>query len=95
MDEQPEQVYRSEVPDSEETEFLVAVDLYKRRERRPFPTWREVLAIVRSLGYRKVMERGPLPQFKAGLKNHSSRSWKLARTCRPGRRCSRSPRPSA
>lgn len=38
----------------EERIFLVAIDRYKRKHRRPFPTWREVLLIVKSLGYRQV-----------------------------------------
>jgi hypothetical protein len=35
----------------EEVEFVRAVDRYKRKFNRPFPTWSEVLAIVRELGY--------------------------------------------
>ena len=38
----------------EELEFLRAVDHYKRSKRRPFPTWIEVLDILRSLGWQKV-----------------------------------------
>jgi hypothetical protein len=38
----------------EERAFLVAMDAYRRRHRRPFPTWREVLHVAHSLGYRKV-----------------------------------------
>lgn len=37
----------------EEREFLLAVDLYKRRHRRPFPAWTELLAVVKALGYRR------------------------------------------
>ena len=40
----------------EERAFLVAVERYKRRHRRPFPTWREVLHVAHCLGYRKVAE---------------------------------------
>ncbi len=39
---------------TEEIEFMNAIDTYKRRSGRPFPTWSEVLEVVRSLGYRKV-----------------------------------------
>jgi hypothetical protein len=39
---------------TEEIEFMNAIDVYKRRSGRPFPTWSEVLEVVRSLGYRKV-----------------------------------------
>jgi hypothetical protein len=43
----------------DELEFLKAMDRYKRDNRRPWPTWSEVLAVLRSLGYRKVAEAGP------------------------------------
>lgn len=48
----------------EDTNFIKAIDLYKRERRRPFPTCKEVLAVVKSLGYRKVAETEPLPTFK-------------------------------
>lgn len=35
----------------EEIEFVRAVDHYKRKFNRPFPTWSEILAIVKELGY--------------------------------------------
>jgi hypothetical protein len=38
----------------EEVEFMRAMDEYKRRSGRQFPTWSEVLEVLRSLGYRKV-----------------------------------------
>ncbi|MFM7058217.1 MAG: hypothetical protein ACKO2P_14965 [Planctomycetota bacterium] len=41
---------------SPEVEFMRAMDDYKRRSGRPFPTWSEVLEVVLSLGYRKVAE---------------------------------------
>ena len=37
----------------EEIEFIRAIDHYKRKFNRPFPTWSEVLAIVKELGYTK------------------------------------------
>jgi hypothetical protein len=37
----------------EEVEFVRAVDQYKRKFNRPFPTWSEVLAILKELGYTK------------------------------------------
>jgi hypothetical protein len=37
----------------EEIEFVRAVDRYKRKFNRPFPTWSEVLAIIKELGYTK------------------------------------------
>jgi hypothetical protein len=38
----------------EEREFLTAIDRYKTTRRRPHPTWREVLDVLRQLGWRKV-----------------------------------------
>jgi len=37
----------------DEIEFVRAVDRYKRKFNRPFPTWSEILAIVKELGYTK------------------------------------------
>lgn len=34
--------------------FIQAIDVYKRVNDRPFPTWTEVLEIIRKLGYRKT-----------------------------------------
>lgn len=45
----------------EQLEFIKAVDEYKRVNRRPFPTWTEVLDLMLYLGYRKV---APIGQFK-------------------------------
>ena len=44
----------------EQFEFLMAVDEYKRSNMRPFPTWTEVLELIKALGYRKVAEPQPL-----------------------------------
>jgi len=38
----------------DEVEFMRAMDDYKRRSGRQFPTWSEVLEVIRDLGYRKV-----------------------------------------
>jgi len=38
-------------------EFVLAIDDYKRVNRRPFPTWSEVFEVVKYLGYRKVADR--------------------------------------
>jgi hypothetical protein len=38
----------------EEIEFMKAMDDYKRRSGRQFPTWSEVLEVLRDLGYRKT-----------------------------------------
>jgi hypothetical protein len=41
--------------------FMKAMDQYKRDNRRPFPTWSEVLEVLYSLGYRKVADATNLP----------------------------------
>ena len=45
----------------EEILFMKAMDQYKRDNRRPFPTWSEVLEVLYALGYRKVAEQAELP----------------------------------
>src|SRR5438477_240027 len=45
----------------EEIVFMKAMDQYKRDNRRPFPTWSEVLEVLRALGYRKVAEPSAMP----------------------------------
>ena len=48
----------------EQFEFLMAIDQYKRRNARPFPTWTEVLEVMKALGYRKVAEPQSLGRSK-------------------------------
>jgi hypothetical protein len=48
----------------EQFEFLMAIDRYKKENQRPFPTWTEVLEVIRALGYRKVAEPQSLESFK-------------------------------
>lgn len=48
----------------EQFEFLMAIDEYKRKNSAPFPTWTEVLEVIKTLGYRKVAEPQPLNQPK-------------------------------
>lgn len=52
----------------EEREFLRAIDRYKRVNKRPYPTWREVLKVLRGLGWRKApppaAAPGPEPKKK-------------------------------
>jgi hypothetical protein len=45
----------------EEIIFMKAMDQYKRANRRPFPTWSEVLEVLLSLGYRKTEDATVLP----------------------------------
>ncbi len=40
----------------EQFEFLMAIEEYKKENSRPFPTWTEVLEVIKALGYRKVAE---------------------------------------
>ncbi len=48
----------------EQFEFLMAIDEYKRKNQRPFPSWTEVLEVIKALGYRKVAEPQSLESFK-------------------------------
>jgi serine/threonine protein kinase HipA of HipAB toxin-antitoxin module len=36
--------------------FLMAIDAFKRVNGKTFPTWTDVLEVIRKLGYRKTME---------------------------------------
>lgn len=53
----------------EEIEFMNAMDRYRREANRPFPTWSEVLEVLKCLGYRKVAEPTELPIKKRGSSN--------------------------
>jgi hypothetical protein len=46
----------------EQFEFLMAIQEYKNKNTRPFPTWTEVLEVMKALGYRKVAEPQSLTQ---------------------------------
>ena len=35
--------------------FILAIDTFKRVNGKTFPTWTDVLEVVRKLGYRKTM----------------------------------------
>src|SRR5947209_8382664 len=52
---------------NDEIEFMKAMDQYKRENRRPFPTWSEVLEVLRALGYRKVAEPSIMPGLSTTL----------------------------
>jgi hypothetical protein len=55
---------------SEQFEFVMAIETYKKVNRRLYPTWTEILEIVNQLGYRKVehreiqLENVPEPELK-------------------------------
>lgn len=53
--------------DDDEAEFMLAIDNYKRRNKRLFPTCREILLIAKALGYRKVVPSVDLPRFTKGF----------------------------
>ena len=36
--------------------FIQAIDAFKRANDKPFPTWTEVLEVIRKLGYRKTCD---------------------------------------
>jgi hypothetical protein len=48
----------------EQFEFLMAIEEYKKKNTRPFPTWTEVLEVIKALGYRRVAEPQSLEKSK-------------------------------
>ena len=42
---------------AEQFEFCMAIETYKKVNKKMFPTWTEVLEVVRHLGYRKILPR--------------------------------------
>jgi hypothetical protein len=42
---------------AEQFEFIMAIETYKKVNKRLYPTWTEVLEVIRQLGYRKVQNR--------------------------------------
>lgn len=46
---------------ADELQFAKAMEAYKKQGRR-FPSWSEALAVLRSLGYRKVADPSELPE---------------------------------
>lgn len=51
----------------EQFEFVMAVDKYKKLNNRPFPTWTEILEIIKALGYRKVAEPCSLEELSSAV----------------------------
>jgi hypothetical protein len=39
--------------DADALEFIAAIDRFKKEHGRPFPSWSEVLLVLRQLGYRR------------------------------------------
>jgi len=58
---------------SEQFEFVMAIETYKKVNRRMYPTWTEILEVVNQLGYRKVKSRNitldnvPEPELYDGV----------------------------
>lgn len=48
----------------EQFDFVMAISEYKQKNSRPFPTWTEVLDIIKALGYRKVAEPQSIEKIK-------------------------------
>jgi len=59
---------------NEQFEFCMAIETYKKVNKKMFPTWTEVLEVITHLGYRKVMARNihlencPEPELYRGPK---------------------------
>jgi len=49
----------------EQLDFLMAIEQYKEQNKRNFPTWTEVLEVIKALGYRKVEEPKDLADLDA------------------------------
>jgi hypothetical protein len=45
----------------EALDFIQAIETYKHKKGRAFPSWTEILLIAKALGYRRVAEPTPLP----------------------------------
>src|SRR6185295_19146171 len=43
---------------AEQFEFVMAIQTYKKVNKRMYPTWTEVLEVINQLGYRKIEGRG-------------------------------------
>jgi hypothetical protein len=50
----------------EELEFMQAMHAYKQSSGRMFPTWSEVLEVLRALGYEKTAEPCDAPFDRPG-----------------------------
>lgn len=40
--------------DADVLEFIAAIDKFKKKHGRPFPSWSEVLLVVKDLGYKRT-----------------------------------------
>ena len=53
MDEKEHSTQRPDEMDGDLLEFVKAIDHYKREHRRQFPSWGEVLHVLKSLGFKR------------------------------------------
>ncbi len=57
---------------TEVLDFIKALDDYKKTKNRPFPTWSEVLEVLKQLGYRQVENARPIEEI--GGKDEETKS---------------------
>jgi hypothetical protein len=62
-----------------EVEFMHAMERYKARSGRMFPTWSEVLEVLRELGYQKP--QGILAAFPASPEVIETKASRVAQAC--------------
>ena len=49
--------------DEDQVEFMKAMEEFKKKNNKPFPTWSEVLHVIKSLGYRKPEHESKLDKY--------------------------------
>ena len=52
--------------ESDETEFLIAMEKFKNRSGKKFPTWCDTLGVLKSLGYKRHESLLTLEEALAG-----------------------------
>lgn len=52
-DDEEEKSAADDAQSAEVLEFVTALDAYKRKHQRPFPSWSEVLKVLRTIGWRR------------------------------------------
>ncbi len=58
----------------EQFAFLMAIEEYKKKNARPFPTWTEVLEVIKAIGYRKVAEPSDLADTQIDAEHEEAES---------------------
>lgn len=51
---------------TEVLDFIKTLDEFKKVKNRPFPTWSEVLEVLKCMGYRQVDEPKPVASIGSG-----------------------------